>query len=200
MNVRIICPINFTAGIHYNNELQMNNYSVKLNILTNSLDGSINNIALDRIKYFIYTEIDSTVFINAADEDQCNRYIDAGINITTIPEEPIDQLVGIMLFNKLSAIVEGKLIIEQVELSSNLGDGIIYLHDLEENIDELVVPEWWKTPDLIHCDAKFVDNEDIVTLTNLTIWRDLNLDWPHEKKDMGNTVVFADFKLLDETK
>jgi hypothetical protein len=52
MNVRIKFPINFTAGIFYHDELQMNNYSVNLSMLTNSLDGKINNIALDRIKYF----------------------------------------------------------------------------------------------------------------------------------------------------
>ena len=35
----------------------------------------------------------------------------------------------------------------------------------------------------------------------MTIWRDLDLQWPDEAEpEVGNTVVFADFKLLDETK
>jgi hypothetical protein len=201
MNVRIICPLNFTAGIHYNGEMQMNTYTVKLFILTNSSDGSINNIALDRIKYFIYRELDSTIFINSADEVQCKLYIDAGIKITTIPEEPIDQLVGIMLFNKLSAITEDRLIIDEIELSSTLGDGIIYIHSQEENVDDLAIPEWWSTSDLIHCDATLLDTDEIVTLANLTIWRDLELEWPdNDDTTNENTVVFADFKIADEAK
>jgi len=199
MNVRIVCPLSFIAGIHYNGELQMNSYTVKLFILTNSLDGTINNIALDRIKYFVYREMDSTIFINHKDEDQCRLYLDANIKITTIPEEPIDQLVGIMLFNKLTAIVEDRLIIDEIEISSGLGDGIIYMHSQEENIDDLPIPDWWATSDLAHCDAKFLDDDEYITLANVTIWRDLDLQWPDEADpEVGNTVVFADFKLLDE--
>jgi hypothetical protein len=201
MNVRIVCPLSFTAGIHYNGELQMNNYTVKLFILTNSLDGTINNIALDRIKYFVYREMDSTIFINHKEEEQCRLYLDANIKITTIPEEPIDQLVGIMLFNKLTAIVEDRLIIDEIEISSGLGDGIVYIHSQEENVDDLPIPEWWSTSDLAHCDAAFLDDDEYITLANMTIWRDLELQWPDEAEpEVGNTVVFADFKLLDETK
>jgi hypothetical protein len=202
MNVRITCPINFLAGIHYGDELQMNDYLVKLHILTNSLDGTINNIALDRIKYFIYNEIENTVFINTADKQQCKRYIDAGMNITTIPEAPIDQLIGIMLFNKLNSIAEDKLTIDEIEISSKLGDSIIYYHNQHETVEDLIIPDWWKTADLIHCDADLVDNDIIDILTSMSIWSELNLSWPDSMIDdeIENTVVFADFKLLDETK
>jgi hypothetical protein len=201
MNVRIICPLTFTAGIHYNGELQMNNYTVKLYILTNSLDGSINNIALDRIKYFVYQEIDSGIFVNSSEVDQCTLYMDAGIKITSIPEEPIDQLVGIMLYNKLSAIVEDKLIIDELEISSTLGDGIIYIHSQEENIEDLSIPAWWHTADLVHCDTELLADNEIITLANMTIWNDLDLAWPdNENTGDGNTVVFADFKNSNENK
>ena len=202
MNVRITCPLTFLAGIHYGDELQMNDYVVKLHILTNSLDGAINNTALDRIKYFVYHELENTVFINSAYVDQCARYIDAGMNITTIPEEPIDQLVGIMLFNKLNAIAEDRIIIDEIEISSKLGDGIIYYHNQDENVDELTIPDWWKSANIVHCDPELIDTDEIDILANLTIWSDLELAWPGEisNNDSGNTVVFADFKILDETK
>jgi hypothetical protein len=196
MNVRIKFPINFTAGIFYHDELQMNNYSVSLSMLTNSLDGKINNIALDRIKYFIYTEIDSTIFINSADTERCAKFIDAGLKITTIPDTPVDQLVGIMLYHKLSAITEERLLIDEVEISSSLGEGLIYIHGEHENVDELAIPDWWKSVDMVHCDPDLIDSDEIVTLANLNIWRDLNLEWPDEEKEpeTGNTVVF----ILDE--
>ena len=202
MNVRITCPITFLAGIHYRDELQMNDYMVKLHILTNSLDGTINNIALDRIRYFLYHEIENTVFINSAYNEQCIQYIAAGINITTIPEEPIDQLIGIMLFNKLNSIAEDKLMIDEIEISSKLGDGIIYYHNQDESVEDLVVPNWWKSADLVHCDPDLFEANDIDIIANMTIWNDLELNWHDDEieDEVGNTVVFADFKLLDETK
>jgi hypothetical protein len=197
MNVRIKFPITFTAGIFYNNELQMNNYMVNLSMLTNSNDGATNNIALDRIKYFIYTEIDSSVFIDSADIERCKKFIDAGIKITTIPDTPVDQLVGIMLHHKLSAITEERLLIEEIEISSSIGEGLIYVHGEHENVDDLSVPEWWKSVDMVHCDPDLIDSDEIVTLENLNVWRDLNLDWPSEEEsETGNTVVFT----LDEKK
>jgi hypothetical protein len=201
MNVRIKFPITFTAGIFYNNELQMNNYMVNLSMITNSQDGATNNIALDRIKYFIYHEIESCVFIDSAEVERCKKFIDAGIKITTIPDNPVDQLVGIMLYYKLSAITEDRLLIEEIEISSSIGEGLIYIHGEHENVDDLSVPEWWKTVDLVHCDESLISSDEIVTLANMTIWRDLNLEWPDEvESETGNTVVFADFKILDETK
>ena len=197
MNVRIKFPITFTAGIFYNDELQMNNYMVNLYMLTNSNDGATNNIALDRIKYFIYTEIDSSVFIDSADIERCKKFIDAGIKITTIPDTPVDQLIGIMLHYKLSAITEERLIIDEIEISSSIGEGLIYVHGSHENVDDLAVPEWWKSVDMVHCDPDLIDSDEIVTLENLNVWRDLNLDWPSEEEsETGNTVVFT----LDEKK
>ena len=196
MNVRIKFPINFTAGIFYRDELQMNNYMVTLSMLTNSLDGKINNIALDRIKYIIYTEIESSIFINSADNERCAKFIDAGLKITTIPDTPVDQLIGIMLYHKLSAITEDRLLIEEIEISSSLGEGLIYVHGEHENVDELSIPDWWKSVDLVHCEPELIGSDEIVTLANLTVWRDLDLAWPDEEKESetGNTVVF----ILDE--
>ena len=195
MNVRIKFPITFTAGIFYRDELQMNNYSVTLSMLTNSLDGTINNIALDRIKYFIYTELDSSIFINSADTERCAKFIDAGLKITTIPDAPVDQLIGIMLHYKLSAITEERLLIDEVDISSSLGEGLVYIHGEHENVDDLAIPDWWKSVDLVHCEPELIDTDEIVTLANLAVWRDLDLQWPDEEElETGNTVVFV----LDE--
>jgi hypothetical protein len=52
-----------------------------------------------------------------------------------------------------------------------------------------------------------MDNDKIVTMYHGSVWRDLELHWPDteditdkpNKEEFGNTVVFADFKKLDET-
>lgn len=207
MNVRIQYPLSFTAGIYFNGQMQMNNYMAKLYMMTNTPDGVANNVAFDRIKHFIYTELDSSIFISSEYEEQCKKYIDAGIKITTFPGDPVDQLVGIMLFCKLGAIVEDRIIIGEVELGSTTSDGVIYIHGDNENIEDLDPPDWWDSVDLIHCDRELVDTDEIVTMHRGSVWRDLELQWPDiedvteelDEEESGNTVVFADFKRLDET-
>ena len=207
MNVRIQYPLSFTAGIYFNGQMQMNNYMAKLYMMTNTPDGVANNVAFDRIKHFIYPELDSSIFISSEYEEQCKKYIDAGIKITTFPGDPVDQLVGIMLFCKLGAIMEDRIIIGEVELGSTTSDGVIYIHGDNENIEDLDPPDWWDSVDLIHCDRELVDTDEIVTMHRGSVWRDLELQWPDiedvteelDEEESGNTVVFADFKRLDET-
>jgi len=207
MNVRIQYPLSFTAGIYFNGQMQMNNYMAKLYMMTNTPDGVANNVAFERIKHFIYTELDSSIFISSEYEEQCKKYIDAGIKITTFPGDPVDQLVGIMLFCKLGAIMEDRIIIGEVELGSTTSDGVIYIHGDNENIEDLDPPDWWDSVDLIHCDRELVDTDEIVTMHRGSVWRDLELQWPDiedvteelDEEESGNTVVSADFKRLDET-
>ena len=118
MNVRLKHDMHFTAGVYYNGEMRMNNYNLRLWMITNTYDASSHNISFDRVKYFIYTEMDSTIFINGDDEEQCQQLVDAGLNITTLPGEPVDQLVGLMLYYKLNAIAETRMTIVETELSS----------------------------------------------------------------------------------
>ena len=101
MNVRLKHDMNFTAGIYYKGTLRMNNYSLRLWMLTNSLDPSDQNISFERIKYFIYSEIDSTIFINSEYLEPCQEFIRLGLNLTTMPGEPVDQLIGIISENKV---------------------------------------------------------------------------------------------------
>lgn len=207
MNVRIQYPLSFTAGIYYDGQMSMNNYVAKLYMMTNTSDGVANNIAFDRIKHFVYNELDSSIFINSEYEEQCLKYLDAGLKVTTFPGDPVDQVVGIMLFNKLNAIMEDRILIGEVELSSQIGEGLIYIHGDSENIENLEPASWWESPDLIHCDIDLLNNDKIVKIHHKSVWRDLNLQWPDiediteelDHEETGNTVVFADFKKLDET-
>ena len=200
MNVRIQYPISFTAGIYYNGMLRMNNYTARLWMMTNTMDPDCHTIAVDRLNYFIYNCIDSTVFFGPKDLHQAQAYANVGLNVTTLPGDPVDQLIGIMLYHKIEAIVEEQLLLGEIEISSSLGEGIVYMHAENENISDLNIPEWWTTSDLVHCDLDLIDTDKVVTMHQSSVWRDLKLAWPNEtddKKldtDTGNTVVFADFK------
>lgn len=198
MNVRLQYTMNFTAGVHYHQQMIMNNYTLKMFMITNTPVAENNNIAFERLKYFI-TELDSTVFVNSEDQTACQRYLDAGIKITTLPADPVDQIIGVMLFHKLNAIMEDRIIMVETELSSLLGDNMIYIHSDNETADNLVIPDWWTTADLVHCDTDLIDNDKILAMHQAGAWRELDLAWPdtNESNQTGN-IVFADFK-RDET-
>ena len=197
MNVRLIYPAPFTAGVYFDDKLRMNSYLFKAYMITHTSNAVNHHIAFERLKHFIYSEIDSTIFINSEEVDKCRAMASAGLNITTLSSEPVDQLVGLMLHSKLNAIMDGKITIIESEISSTLGDNIIYLHDESEKT-EVDGSAWWSTGDLTHCDEQFADSDKILSLP-LNVWRDLELAWPTEANLVpgDNTVVFADFKRDD---
>jgi hypothetical protein len=201
MNVRLQYTIPFTAGVYYDNRLCMNNYTLTLYMMTNSTDPDEHDTSFERIKYFVNAKIDSTIFINSEQVEQCKKYLSAGIDITTMPGEPVDQLVGIMLYHKLNAITEDRMIILETEISSQFGGNMIYIHGDSENIDTVVFPPWWETADLTHCDIDLVNVDKVVSVHLNNAWRDLDLSWPDVEGIVpeDNTVVFADFG-KDETK
>ena len=204
MNVRLKHDMIFTAGVYYNGDMRMNNYNLRLWMITNTTEPTSHNIAFERIKYFIYSEIDSTIFINEADQGQSDLFTDAGLKITTLPGEPVDQLVGLMLYYKLNGILENRMTIVETELSSVMGENMAYLHSENEMTENVVRPDWWTSADLVHCDTDLIDPDKVVILHQSSIWRDLNLAWPDVEvesiEETGNTVVFADFKSSDDTK
>lgn len=193
MNVRIAQLVTFPAGAWYDNSLEMNQYTVKLWMITQSTNEEEQGIAFRRMKHFIYYELDSTVFIDSEEKEKCAELAQAGLNITTLPGMPADQMIGIMLFHKLNAIMEGRIAIVEIEISA--GDSVVYLHSENETSDDIQQPDWWSSPDLVHSDI-MAKTENVVSLHPVTAWRDLNLSWiePADTVDTGNTIVFADFK------
>ena len=201
MNVRIKHDMHFTAGIYYNDRVTMNNYSARLWMTTNTANQDDQNTAFERIKYFVYAQLDSTVFINQTQSDHCAKLTQAGFDITTMPGDPVDQLVGIMLYYKLNAITEDRMIIVETELSSSQGENITYLHSDMENSIGYVQPPWWTTADPVHSDFGEPGSEKVLSISQNTAWRDLELNWSElsEEDATGNVVMFADFKRHDET-
>lgn len=202
MNVRIKHTMTFTAGVYYGGETRMNNYYLTVYMITNSSDATNHNVAFERMKYFVYDCLDSTIFVNVSHKEQCQRYIDAGISITTMPGEPVDQLVGLMLYYKLNAIMEDRILVDETEIASALGENIVYLHSENEITDVEIIPEWWTSTDTVHSEYVSLNVDKIVPMHANTVWRDLGLLWPGTETltETGNIVVFQNFKPSNETK
>lgn len=200
MNVRFKYNTNFIAAVYYNEEVRMTNYELCLNMITGTADMAEHNIALERLKYFIQVELESTIFINSTNEDQCALFDYAGLKFTTLPEEPIDQIVGIILFSKFNAVMEGRLQVTELEISSELGENIVYLHSAAEDAGPFAKTGWWNESTPSHCDYVDESADDTVDVLPSNPWRELELQWPDTTvSEKDNTVVFAKFK-RDETK
>jgi hypothetical protein len=203
MNVRLKHDLQFTAGIYHDGQLIMNNYNLRLWMTTNSENSVDQTISFERIKYFVYSQIDNTIFINSNQKAQCTLLSKAGLSITTMPADPVDQMVGIMLYYKLNAITEDRMIIVETELSSTYGANMTYLHSDFENTSGYKQPDWWTSPDLTHSDFVVSSkSEKVLSIPTSTDWRELELAWSDEpaSDSPGNVVVFADFKQPNETK
>lgn len=200
MNVRLKYDMHFPAAVYYNDQLRMNNYSLRLWMTTNSENALDQNVAFERIKYFVYTQMDSTVFINQDLKEQCEKLAQAGLNITTMPGEPVDQLVGIMLYYKLNAITEDRMIIVETELASVHGENMTYIHSDFENTTGYVQPDWWTSADLVHSDLVVEDTDKVLSIPNANVWRDLDLVWADSTtEDATGNIVIVDFKKNNET-
>lgn len=206
MNVRLRYDLPFTAGVYHNGNFAMNNYSLRLWMATVSDQAEDQTTAFERLKYFVYTCMENTVFIDAAQTEQCDKFLQAGLHITTMPGEPVDQLIGIMLYYKLNAVMENRMIVIETELSSALGEYMTYLHCEEENTVGYVQPDWWVSPDLVHNNIESVTVGKVVAIPHSISWQDIGLEWADDIVDepaedtTGNIVVFADFKNTNETK
>lgn len=196
MNVRLRYNITFPASVWFDDELLTTNYTLALNFLTQTLDPQDQNIALDRVKYFLLNELHSTIFIDQADVDRAEAFTEIGLNVTTLPEEPVDQVVGIMLYYKLNAIMEGRMKITEITFSSDAGDNIEYFHNENEHTELFPATGWWHEPTLCHSSVVLDDEEadNVVAIDTDSEWREQDLAWAHAEvtTDLGQ-VVFANF-------
>ena len=194
MNVRLQYDLEFLAGIYYEDQLQMNRYTVSLNLLTKTKDSVSTNIALDRVKAFVHGALESTVFINQDNMERAEMMQLMGIRVTTLPQEPVDQIIGMMLYYKLNAIMEDRMTVTALDVSSTLGDSVWYQHDEEDAAGPFVTDGWWYRASMQHESVEHDPEPGNVVKVMSTGWYEMDLEWPENTiSPTANTVVFANF-------
>ncbi len=194
MNVRIQQSFSFLAGVFDSTEgLLMNEYSLTLDLITNTVDSVEQNIAFDRVNYFIDNIVSNAVFVCDTDLDTSKHLHSAGIRVITLPEEPYDQIVGLALYAKLNAIMEQRMFITDCEISSRNGRHVSYMHAAEESIGPFELPGWWNDSGLTFCNKKLLarDKKVVKLVKSEDSWRNFNLDWEAgaEEPSESNVVV-----------
>ena len=203
MNVRLMYNFDFLAGIYYQDQLQINRYTAHVTLLTQTEDTSSSNVAMDRVKNFVHGELFSTVFFGPQDHDKAEMFHVMGVNVTTLPEEPVDQIIGMMLYFKLNAIMEDRMTITSLDISSTLGDSVWYSLDGDDNMapfENASESAWWYSSSTQHHD---LDNESVpdnVVRVMPSDWHEYGLQWPEEcAEPTNNTVIYPNFQ-RNETK
>jgi hypothetical protein len=190
MNVRLEYELKFIAGAYLNRQVMMNQYRVQFEMITQSYDGIEQNIALDRVRHMLYKEFASSVFVDGEDLGAVEKLETAGLKVVVLPDVPVDQIIGIMLYCKLNAVMEQRMLITQLKISSDLGQRMIYCQDEEEDIGPFEPTGWWHEGSPNVFDKKFKKHKIVKLVKNKT-WTDVNLGWNNDQND-GSTVITFD--------
>lgn len=195
MNTRIRKKFSATAGLVIQGQYHTNFYQIDVAMTTVSDDAGLQNTAYDRICYWIEDVFNDSVLIEQAD-DLLAAHKSTGRRILTFNQEPIDGVVGLALFHKLTAIVQENLNISDLDISSVLGQEVVYQHSDQEIVDKLDMPSWCTDagPGWSHQQ----DTGNVVSLERAGDWKKMGLHWKRTAKNAANTIMLA--AIRDEDK
>jgi hypothetical protein len=188
---RIERDFSFQAGAHFQGTFLMNLYSISLvmEVETDSIHEQ--NIAMDRIKYFLSECLANSVFIEYTEKKAIENYGTAGIKVCTLPEEPYDQIVALMLILKCNAITEGRLTITDLVLMSDMSDEVRFVYDIESaNMNPFGKKGWWLEANQSISDIKANKREKVVKLVKQCDWALPELEW-EDKTTHTKQILFT---------
>lgn len=199
MTARIQSNFSLVMGVHFTGEFYMNVYDIDLyfNVETESIKEQ--NIALDRIKYFLENCLENSIACHSRETQAIENYFNANMKVCVLPEEPYDQIMAIMLYEKLNAITEGRLVITDISVGSKMSDGVVCCHGIEENIGPFITKGWWNDNSTkINNHTPIGKGKKIVRLSKpKTDWDEVYLDWepkdPFLKNSSTSEILFAQF-------
>lgn len=184
MNVRLKRTFEFFSGLVHDNVFSINFYTANVVMMTTDLDATNQNIAYERIKFWINGVMEHAILI-AHDDDMLDKWVATGQRILVLPETPVDQVIGMMLFSKLNAIVGDHLMITDIEISSTLGDDMWYEHQDIEDLGPFNESGWWNDPgpSWASKDRKKTFGSKVIKLNRNQDWKSLQLDFEEVDKD-----------------
>lgn len=190
MNVRLAKDYSLLASIYYAGGVLNNYYSISLGMITNTEDNGEQNIAVARIGSYINEIIHSGVFIDQKEKEQIHQLNNAGIKTIILPEQPFDQTVAIMLFCKLNAIVEDRLVVTDITVTSLAGDNVRYMFDAEDAFGPFADAGWWVDFEPSWCEhTKDNPSGKIIKMDRKLAWEDIGLGWEKNIQETDNLIA-----------
>lgn len=176
MIARIEKEFMFDCAVHFENNFLINNFYANLYMSVYTDDGYEQNVAIERVNYFLSNVVEHSLFIDQKDKDAIAKYEKAGINVLTLPEEPYDQIIACILMLKLNSIMEGKLHISEIVFGSKLTTGIKFSIFDDEAGQFAETDDWWNDITTSTKHKKQKKKEKVVKLFD-DEWKELGLVW-----------------------
>ncbi len=198
MTARISKVFNFQTGVFFTEVFRMNTYDVDLSFNVETESPKDQSTAIDRVSYFLEECLGDSILVDKTEKAAIEKFINADLKVCTLPEEPYDQIIGIMLIVKLNAIMEGKLVLTDITITSRLSDDIYCHHSIDETIGPFIDNDWWNdnTPKITSV-TKSNNSKKVVKLIKSGVsWDDLMLNWEDSIPLQSNTtseIVFVHF-------
>ena len=182
MGTRISREFDFLAAVYFEGNFLLNNYGLSMTYIVETESIHEQNIAMDRMKCFINDILENCVFVQDTEVKVIEKYQAAGLKVCTVPEEPYDQIITILLLYKLNAICEGRLIASDIQLNSLLSDEVNFLYDIDElSTNHPYKYGWWTDNSTSYNNISTGKKEKIVKLVKKNDWASLGLDWKDKK-------------------
>ena len=184
MSTRIERDFCFQTGLHFEDSFHISAYDVTISMLVETDSIKEQNIAMDRIIYFLHEVIQNSVLVSSKNKDIIEKYQGAGLKTCELPDEPYDQILAMVLLLKMNSIAEERLKITDLVIGSSLSDGVRFniVSEVAESI--LSGKYWWNNSGLSmnNGDCYQSDQNKVIRLFN-DDWANLGLTWKETVKN-----------------
>jgi hypothetical protein len=191
MNVRIRFNTEMRTAAWFGDEFLINNFAVNLQLITQSQNPNDHSVCMGRVRTVI-DQLEHSIFVNQDNTEKINELIGCGLRVTAFPQEPIDQIVGIVLFEKINTVLEGRMRVTDLDICSDLGDNIWFMHGEHEKVSAISDSGWWADASPTVCAAPSSPTKTkVVKMRKSSNWKSLDLEW---QSDQPSETVIINIK------
>ena len=187
----------FDASVIIDDVVYPNSYNLSISFIPKNDNIKTQNIGFEKIKYLFERLCENSVIFSPVDKTK-DIWFKMPVNKILLPGSPYDQLLGVVLFQKLKSIAGDFFYLGHLTVDSKLGDRVKYTVDNEsfenkhlsvsEWIGETEFKPWWYRDDTATVDQR-IDAKTI--WTGAKTWKDIGFehDGNRQKKSFEPTVI-----------
>lgn len=193
MSLQLQYSTEFQAVTYIDDQLKIHNFLVNVGLLVQTPDADVVTVAMQRMQTFLDIQLPNTVFIDQDLGEQIQLMQHLNFDIVSFPGDPVNQLVGIMLYCKLNAIFEGHVEVSEVSVCNSNKTQLWFVHQADDPIGPFEQNGWWHSNSTRHNDSDLPGDTNV---TNLPVsgWGEYFLDWPDassESEPSGQVLPFV---------
>lgn len=178
MNTRIERDFCFQTGLYFEDKFYIGVYDITLSMLVETDSIKEQNIAMDRVIYFLQEVIQNSILVSSDRQDIIEKYQNVDLNVCELPGEPYDQILAMVLLLKLNSIAEDRLKITDLVIGSSLSDGVRFNIVSEVAESAFSGKHWWNSPcvSINSKDYQLTDSTKVIKLFT-DDWVSVGLSW-----------------------